>query len=70
MLKINLLNKPGIQKEDTKDISITFKEKSINKNSIDKIEDHEDNPKIHLYSILLISIMFIIAIVFYYLMYL
>ena len=70
MLKVNLLNKPGIQKKDTKDISIIFKEKSINNNHIDKIEDQGNNSKIHLYRILLMSIMFIIAIVFYYLMYL
>ena len=38
MLKVILLNKSGIQKKDTKDISIIFKEKSINNNHIDKIE--------------------------------
>ena len=70
MLKVNLLNKSGIQKKDTKDISIIFKEKSINNNHIDKIENQGNNSKIHLNRILLASIMFIITVVFYYLMYL
>ena len=72
MHRVNLLNKPGIQKKDTKDISIIFKEKSISHNQIDKIENYTSDLKVDFKHILLsiITLLIIIAVVFYYLLYL
>ena len=53
MHRVNLLNKPGIQKKDTKDISIIFKEKSISHNQIDKIENYTSDLKVDFKHILL-----------------